>query len=1120
MNMISTGSFLTEMDASNKQGTLAEKFAAVWEKKNNKAARAGGVSLMALSLAACGSDDDTSGNDTTETGSVTSIASDLTNASDNYVGTSGDDVVTAGAVYTPGGNDRINSLQDEDVLDGGAGDDTINITVTTANDNGNVIITPTMSAIENVNVVFASSADDSELDFQDVTGVVDLALTRISTDGNVTVDNIQDVISTLTLSNSGEDTDSITISFDDNVLEGAADALAMSVNGVDVAFVEVDGEDGEGYETINMAATGDMIADDFEVDGTETLNITGAGDVTLGGFSVSAGHLATIDASGSTGDMDIELGDDNVVEARVSGSSGADIDFTYTGSAGDDYIRVDDESLSAAPTAGDDDNGHDTIDGGAGDNTLDFTVDTTRDLIHNDVTVSNIQDVHIDITAAVTADLDGQQFGEATGSADVDTITVRNNLASGTAGVADFDLNDLDAGVLVRVQHATDDTNSTTAANTNVYVHQMDGTGTADTQTVEIISGTNTAEAFNFTLNVQANDADAADVNDAEVESVTIIDSDSENNTVVLSSVAEHDGTVTLTGGRADDEFTVSGAIIAETVDASGQLSDTTITVGTADQDITMGSGDDTIIFEATDDLDENDVDIDGGAGTDTVLAVFDADPADDLEIDNVETLKMAFVTDTGADNSVTIDITNSDDVVNVELMGDGGTYDGVGALTVVAADVITLEADAVSSIAFLAEDDTDAIFNGLTISPFETGTPATVTMAVNWQEGDGTADAEANDDATIGVVTLDADVTTLTVSTNNNEDAAVTTYNGILAAGLTTLTITDGYTAANDTNYEQVINLDDTVALTSINATGALGGVNMNVEALADNATIDLRNTDDVEADADDALTITFLGDTGADDLTITGGAGVETITITNGDLDDLTINVGAGNDVVTLTGAQGDNIEINAGTGNDVIVGSNDDDEIVAGAGTDNITGGAGADQIDLVETTSAADNVIYVEATDGGTAGVDGGHDVITGFVSTSDDIMIDGALETAILDGGDATLNITTITHGGGATALDHEATANQDEAIFIAGSSLTAAQLSDVSAVAAYLETEITLTAQAGDDAIIVIESTTAGTFGVYSYLEAGTDDQYDAGDISILATVVADDVVAGDLALA
>ena len=65
MNMISTGAFRTEMDASNKQSTLAEKFAAVWGKKNAKAARAGGVSLMALSLATRGSDSDTTTTTTT-----------------------------------------------------------------------------------------------------------------------------------------------------------------------------------------------------------------------------------------------------------------------------------------------------------------------------------------------------------------------------------------------------------------------------------------------------------------------------------------------------------------------------------------------------------------------------------------------------------------------------------------------------------------------------------------------------------------------------------------------------------------------------------------------------------------------------------------------------------------------------------------------------------------------------------------------------------------------------------------------------------------------------------------------------------------------------------------------
>jgi len=59
MNMISTGAFQTEMNASNKQSELVKKLVGAWEKKNAKVVRAGGVSLMALTLAACGGDDDT-----------------------------------------------------------------------------------------------------------------------------------------------------------------------------------------------------------------------------------------------------------------------------------------------------------------------------------------------------------------------------------------------------------------------------------------------------------------------------------------------------------------------------------------------------------------------------------------------------------------------------------------------------------------------------------------------------------------------------------------------------------------------------------------------------------------------------------------------------------------------------------------------------------------------------------------------------------------------------------------------------------------------------------------------------------------------------------------------------
>lgn len=58
MNMIST-EFPIEAEASSTQAAMVSKLVSVWEKKNSKAARAGGVSLMALSLAACGGEDDT-----------------------------------------------------------------------------------------------------------------------------------------------------------------------------------------------------------------------------------------------------------------------------------------------------------------------------------------------------------------------------------------------------------------------------------------------------------------------------------------------------------------------------------------------------------------------------------------------------------------------------------------------------------------------------------------------------------------------------------------------------------------------------------------------------------------------------------------------------------------------------------------------------------------------------------------------------------------------------------------------------------------------------------------------------------------------------------------------------
>jgi hypothetical protein len=934
--------------------------------------RAAGLGLMAVSLAACNVDanndgetqldEDAGGPNNLNSAVGTATTPVLLTSNRDFGNFSGE--AYAGEVWSPGGDTRVDSLGNEDSITGTGAADVLTATLSDSD------VAPILLGIETLNVAFIGGGggyygSSQTLDLEDSYGFNAINITRITNDYGVTIDNVNDVLASLSVKNSGEASDAVTVLFNREVLDGASDTLALSLDDVQTVNFAIAGEDGEGYETINMTVKDVVDLDDLEIASTVTLNVAGAGELTISDLSSSAGSLETLDASAATGDIDINLGASDIIEARVSGSSGTDIDFTYTGSDGADYIRLDELSVSAAPTGGDDDDGHDSIDGGTGANTIDFSVASTANLVNDEVTIANIQTVRIDGStagAAITVDLDASLIGG------LETLILRNDDDVSTAAV-NFEINNMAAGTLVQVQHASLDANSITAANTDVYLHQEDASGDDDSQTVQIIAGTNTAEEFNFTLDVQGNDDDLADPNDAEVENLTIIDSDTEDNTVVLLSVAEHTSSVTLSGGRAGDTFEVDGTIVAETVNASAQLSDVTITNGTADQTITMGSGDDIIVFEENT-LDEND-DVSGGAGTeDRIATVYSEFPADDLVITGVEIFSVA------ATASGTIDVSNSDDITTVELLSDDTSGEAV-----LGTHVITMEADEISTIRLIGDevaDTTSDVFNGLTMPD----SPAAVTIESN----------NMADDATVGAITLSDDVTSLSIESDVDSNLRSTTFASITAAGLASLVVDDSTDDTDGTNGTVISVLSGTEDLESIDATEARDGLTIGkLEALGDDAVIDLRNPDDVGGDADDSITITFTGDTGADNLVIHGGAGGETIVITNGDLDDLVINGGDGDDTINLTGATGSNIEINGGDGDDVITGSDDGDEINGGDGVDLITGGAGKD---MLTGGAGVDTFVFATGDSGITVAT---ADTITDFTTAVDEIDV---LDTAV------------------------------------------------------------------------------------------------------------------------
>jgi hypothetical protein len=744
MNMISTGTFQTEMDASNKQSTLAEKFAAVWEKKNAKAARAGGVSLMALSLAACGSDDDTATTTTTTVDTVDTTTVDTVDTTTTTVVTV--DTTVVNGVFTTSlsdaltgnaGDDTFTGVQNglttetasgSDTVDGGAGSDTVNITNTTANAYSGL----TLSNVENF-VYKATNGGD--LDADDISGITSLELK--STVGAM---DLSDLLTSmeLTFTNSNSDMNT-SATFKASGVTGATDAAIVNVDGVEdgadlalVGNVETvtinannnnsrfnDLELAAGTTTVNINANVDLRVDTLlTAAGVTSIDVGGAGAVRLDATTSTLSALSTYNASDATGGQNV---------AAVAANN-----LTFTGGTGDDTLNV-----GGSITA------DDSFEGGAGADT--FRVDDEDQLGAALMgTVNDFETLQIDIVdAAATLDVDNIE--------DATSFVIGDGTSQTDRMQANLTIDDAVTGSSVTLDAVND------ADDTLTFDLKSDGAADVLDLTLRV-SETGATGAMGAASFV-ADDIETLNLATSKTTAATL-----SGNSVSLATFTMTDLTTLNIAGAVDlalGATATTGNTALTAIDANGATGDidlgddgTAFVTAATGATVTMGSGNDMVHLDVGTSGLLKTVDL----GSSDAITVVDRTDGDTLSLDSASGVGLTIV-----------DLTSTTDQIS-QLLGSANAAAQTGIEHIDLSDFA--QANATTSITGTA--DGNQIFGGAGVDTVSAGAGAdTITTIGGADVIDGGAGADTitggagADDITTGA---GAD-TVILASTNDGLD-------------------------------------------------------------------------------------------------------------------------------------------------------------------------------------------------------------------------------------------------------------------------------------------------------------------------------------------------------------
>jgi len=986
-------------------------------------------------------------------------------------------VFNAGLAYTPGGFSLVNTLQDQDVLTGRGTNPTLNATLGSI-DGFNAgaqshVVTPTLNGVSTLNLNFTGSASYpgavNVLDLQNSTGVQTVNIVGITDpDNSVTVKNFTAVPANLSVSNTSSPAGTVAFSVLDSAAAGKTDTTTLTVSNVNIRVLDLNSGNpalapgagnANGIEFVNLVTSGagvNKIGTFSDVD-LSKLTITGSQNLTIGAIDYgNQGKFTTIDGSGATGNLTLTLDSlQTAATATYFGTTGGDVAFTLTTGSGADTIN----------STIDFGNGNDVVDAGSapagGVDTLALSNDGSRSFT-DFATYKNFE--------AVTVTRTGSVGGAAILTVDSAHITGDQtfflvNKATVPAPTT-YVLKNLSAAEATSITIAHSGLNAQSAGNDQQGNNIIDVVSTSGTTVgVTIVNGLNSDPRFNFTLTAPG------------VPNITINDNDTESNTVYLTDA--HTGTITLAGGiagqflnldaevnndfgngydldntglandglswigRAGDAvdntasfngvygagdyrnhfFSYAGGVLltAANINATGEASDVIIRVGAADQNIQLGSGNDTVIFadrtgitHSTSGLTIADTVV-GGGGQDTIV-----------------------LDGSGPQYLGASEWTNLSGIDVIRLAGDDGIHNVVSGYT--------------PQYHCGSGNGSTNISSASSLSTVTTLTPFNLTVTNQLVSQTGTN--------RITILNNDGDLSF------NSENSSTINLRQLDGSHFVTFVGPNGDGTDSTPQATQIVQLSDVSANSGEILDGGNPNVNVangnrNILQIFNNATVtvgDLVNTRNFQTvqfwnDTTTAQTLALTIDNAtfdrlADASTLYVRA-VDSTTVT-GAYAELDLEAGSvsGNRNFVVWGSQGADV-INTGGGNDVILAYNPTstdnnqggDQINAGGGTDVVylsdcTGHHNADTV----TVNSPGEILYLYDAGSSTQGTDAVN------ISASSTVWVEdshGVVDFSVYSGTVTLINPYSddLNIYGGSTTLTHDAGGNNNHNyVYIHGSS--------------------------------------------------------------------------------